>query len=154
MASKRDRIRMTDDEALRFLGDGRHLQVASIGVDGAPHLVAMWYVLDDEGRVLFTTYQRSQKVLNVRRDPRVTLLVEAGEAYDELVGVMIEGRAEVVTDPPFTAEVMRRVGAKYGGGSGATPSGQPIPPAAYKRAVVRVTPVRMRSWDHRRLAST
>jgi PPOX class probable F420-dependent enzyme len=115
----------------------------------------MWYVVDDEGRVLFTTYERSQKVLNVRRDPRVTLLVEAGEAYDELRGVMIEGRAEVVTEPPFTAEVMRRVGAKYGGGSGASRvgDGEAIPPAAFKRAVVRVTAERMRSWDHRRLAA-
>jgi len=153
MTSQRDRIQMPADEAKRFLEGGRHLQVASIGPSGAPHLVAMWYVVDDQGRALFTTYERSQKVQNVRRDPRVTLLVETGEAYNELRGVMVEGRAEVLSEPAFTAEVMRQVGAKYGGGSGTSrdANDEAIPPAAYKRAVVRVTPERMRSWDHRRL---
>ncbi|MEZ4502030.1 MAG: TIGR03618 family F420-dependent PPOX class oxidoreductase [Dehalococcoidia bacterium] len=153
MTSQRDRIQMPAGEARRFLEEGRHLQVASIGPSGAPHLVAMWYVVDDQGRVLFTTYGRSQKVQNVRRDPRVTLLVEAGEAYNEQRGVMVEGRAEVLSEPAFTAQVMRQVGAKYGSGSGASREAQSeiIPPAAHKRAVVRVTPERMRSWDHRRL---
>jgi len=67
---------------------------------------------------------------------------------------MVEGHAEVLSEPVFTASVMRRVGAKYGGGSGASSgAGDAIPAAAYKRAVVRITPLRMRSWDHRRLTS-
>lgn len=157
MTSQRDRIRMADEEWRELLASARHLQVASIGLDGAPHLVPMWFVVDEAGLVLFTTYARSQKVLNLQRDSRITLLVEDGAAYDELHGVMIEGRAEVVSDDPaYTAQVMAEVGAKYRGGDENPRTPEPratseLPAAAYKRAVVRVTPVRTRSWDHRRL---
>jgi PPOX class probable F420-dependent enzyme len=156
VTGQRDRIRMADEEWRALLEASWHLQVASVGPDGAPHLVPMWFVVGEDGEVLFTTYAKSQKVENLRRDPRITLLVEGGTGYDELHGAMIEGTAVVVSDDPaYTAEVMARVGAKYAGGSGAAPreraaSSEP-PPAAYKRAVVRVTPRRVRSWDHRRL---
>ena len=162
----RDRIRLSGDELRGFLAQARTLQVASIGPGGRPHLVPMWFAVDGEGRVVFTTYRASQKVRNIRRDPRVTVLVEDGAVYDELRGVMIEGVAELVDDAEATREVMRLVGAKY---YGRTPGGPSAPGAGRadgdegararpdrrrtipKRIVVRVRPERVASWDHRKL---
>src|SRR5260370_6582079 len=91
---RRDLIRMTDEEVRAFLEEGRTLQVATIGRDGFPHLVAMWYVLID-GEVAFWTYARSQKVVNLRRDSRLACLVEAGESYDVMRRVEITGHGVV-----------------------------------------------------------
>jgi nitroimidazol reductase NimA-like FMN-containing flavoprotein (pyridoxamine 5'-phosphate oxidase superfamily) len=91
MPSRRDAIKMTDDEVWAFL-DGRHtLQTASINKDGTPHLVAMYYAVMD-GRIAFWTYGKSQKVLNLQRDPRISVMVETGEAYSDLKGVTVTGQ--------------------------------------------------------------
>ena len=90
MAGQRERIRMTDAEVAEFLATERTLQVASIGPDGVPHLVPMWFDVID-GRIAMWTYARSQKAANLRRDPRLTCMVEAGETYGELRGVTITG---------------------------------------------------------------
>ncbi|MGH9033584.1 MAG: pyridoxamine 5'-phosphate oxidase family protein, partial [Acidimicrobiia bacterium] len=95
--SRRDQIRMTDDEIRTFLEDGRDLQVASINADGTPHLVTMWYAVRD-GRLAFWTYAKSQKIVNLRRDPRLTVLVATGDRYEELRGVSISGHAELVEE--------------------------------------------------------
>src|SRR5258707_14419616 len=95
---RRDLIRMPDEEVRAFLEEGRTLQVATIGRDGFPHLVAMWYVLID-GEVAFWTYARSQKVVNLRRDSRLACLVEAGGRYDEPRGGQIKGHGGVYDDP-------------------------------------------------------
>jgi len=89
---------MTDDEVSAYLEAGRDLHVASIGADGAPHLVTMWYVIRD-GAPTFWTYGKSQKVVNLRRDPRISALVSSGGRYEELRGVSIRGTAEIVDDP-------------------------------------------------------
>ena len=163
MPKMRDRVRMSDEERRDFLESAYTLQVASIGADGRPHLVPMWFAVDDEGRVVFTTYRTSQKVRNIERDPRVTLLVEDGTAYDELRGVMIEGEAELLEGAEHTREVMRLVGAKYyrngpggaGGGGAAAAAGAREQPdrrrAVPKRVAVRVQPSDVASWDHRKL---
>jgi PPOX class probable F420-dependent enzyme len=97
MASRRDQIMMAPDEIEAFLDTERTLQVASINRDGTPHLVAMWYARHD-GDIAFWTYSKSQKVVNVRRDPRLTVMVESGDAYEELKGVTIYGHARIVED--------------------------------------------------------
>src|SRR5680860_1689977 len=95
--SRQDQIRMTDEEVLDFLS-GRHtMNVASIGRDGQPHLVAMWYGFHD-GAPAFWTYGKSQKVVNLRRDPRLTCLVEEGSAYKDLVGVELIGTGTILED--------------------------------------------------------
>src|SRR5438105_15386781 len=96
--SRRDLIRMTDEEIHAFLEEQRTLQVATIDHDGFPHLVAMWYVLIDN-EIAFWTYARSQKAVNLRRDPRLTCLVEAGQRYEELRGVQVKGKAAISDDP-------------------------------------------------------
>src|SRR5262249_61494352 len=90
MPKRRNQIEMTPDEQDAFLREGRTLQVASVGPHGYPHQVAMWYALID-GKVHFTTYEKSQKVQNLRRNPRISVMLEAGTPYNELRGAGTEG---------------------------------------------------------------
>src|SRR5215469_16899975 len=94
---RRKLIAMTDEEIQAFLQEERILQVATPGRDGYPHLVAMWYVLFED-RIAFWTYARSQKAVNLRRDARLTCMVEAGQRYEELRGVQIKGQATIYED--------------------------------------------------------
>jgi len=150
--NQRTRIQLTTDEQRELLERSRILQVASINRDGTPHLVPMWFAFDDEGELVFTTYRTSQKIRNLERDPRMTVLAEAGNAYGELRGVAIDAEAAIVHDPRRTARVMALVNAKYAGRDRpeVTPDAEP-PPAAHKRVTVVVRPLRVRSWDHRKL---
>ncbi|MDA0365813.1 MAG: pyridoxamine 5'-phosphate oxidase family protein, partial [Chloroflexi bacterium] len=111
MVNQRARIELTPDEQFELLSTARTLQVASINRDGTPHLVPMWFALDDDGLLAFTTYGRSQKIRNLERDPRLTVLAEVGEAYNQVRGVAIDAEAEIVRDPRRTARVMQLVGA-------------------------------------------
>src|SRR5690242_19896359 len=97
MAGRRDQITMTPAEIEAFLDSERTMQVASINADGTPHLVAMWFARYG-GELVFWTYAKSQKVVNLRRDPRLTVMVESGEKYGELKGVTIYGTARIVED--------------------------------------------------------
>ena len=92
MPSRRDQITMTDEEREAFLDEQRVLNIASIGPTGHPHVVAMWYAVID-GDLTFWTFGKSQKVLNLRRDPKISGLVEAGDEYNELRGVEVTGTA-------------------------------------------------------------
>ncbi len=150
MPSRRSAIALTDAEQEQFLKDGWTLQVASIGPKGFPHLVAMWYVIID-GKVHFTTFAKSQKVLNLRRNPKITCMLESGKGYSELKGLVIEGDAELVEDTPFTAKVMGMVGEKYNGIPAPTDTPEAALKVASKRVVVRVNPVDIYSWDHSKL---
>lgn len=156
MPNPRARLVLTEAEQAELLNEARVLQVASINRDGTPHLVPMWFVLDDEGLITFTTYATAQKTLNLDRDPRVTVLAETGTIYNELRGVSIDARAEVVRDPHVTARTLALVGAKYANRPRPErPSTPPteLPAGASKRVTVRVHPIRVRSWDHRKLDS-
>lgn len=151
MAKRRSQIQMSDDEVWRFVEEGKSLQVATLGRDGMPHLTTLWFALVD-GRIAFETYKKSQKVVNLRRDPRIAILLEDGDTYNELRGVSISGRAELYDDPdevhPYAMAVMRR--------------NQPEIPEdkiedasrvlAAKRTAVVVIPERIVSWDHNKLA--
>ncbi|MPZ99402.1 MAG: TIGR03618 family F420-dependent PPOX class oxidoreductase [Dehalococcoidia bacterium] len=152
MTNARARIQLTEAEQRELFAQSRILQVASINPDGTPHLVPMWFEVDDEGVLAFTTYGTSQKVRNLERDPRLTVLLETGDAYNELRGASIDAEAEVVRDPQRTARVLALVGAKYAGRPRPEAAAIPEPPpAAYKRVTIRVHPRRVRTWDHRKL---
>ena len=155
MVNKRGIIELDDIEIRKLLKTERVLQVASINKNGTPHLVPMWFVVEQDGSLVFTTYGRSQKVKNLERDPRVTLLVESGERYDELKGVVIDGITEIIRDPSQTANVMRLTRLKdrtlgFERASSREAENE-LPPAAYKRVVVKVVPKRYRSWDHSKI---
>ncbi len=152
MPNARDRIRLTEAEQDELLETARVLQIASILPDGRPHLVPMWFARDDDGLLIFSTYGSSQKIKNLERDPRITALAETGHEYDEVRGVSIDGRAEVIRDPQVTMRTLQLVGAHTNRRPPPepTPEAEP-PPAAYKRVTVRIHPERVRSWDHRKL---
>src|SRR4029079_4706851 len=110
----REQIHMSGDEIRAFLDEQRTMAVATIGRDGFAHVVAMWYVIVD-GKLAFWTYAKSQKALNLRRDPRVTCLVEAGDSYGQLRGVSITGRAQSADDYETVFDVGAAVYARYQG---------------------------------------
>lgn len=150
-ANKRGTIEMSSEEARAFLENGKTIYLASNGEDGYPHLIAMWYAIADDA-VLMSTYRKSQKVRNLQRDPRCTMLLEEGPVYAELKGLFLRGRCEVIDDEQTTLETLRKVGARASGG---TPTPQSAEDGLRKRAKKRVTLVfraeKTRSWDHRKL---
>jgi PPOX class probable F420-dependent enzyme len=148
MPNQRTSIVLTPEEQDALLAERLSLQVASNGPGGFPHLVAMWFAVID-GKINFTTFGKSQKVLNLKRDPRVSAMLESGLAYNELKGLVVEGEAEIIDTLDECLSVMGRVNEKYIG-----PQGEPSEGArkmAAKRVVVRIHPGRVRSWDHSKL---
>src|SRR5689334_24629902 len=112
--NQRAQIVMTDDEITDFVNRSRAGTLATIGAGGQPHLTAMWYgVVDDE--IWFETKAKSQKAVNLARDPRVTFLLEDGDSYDTLRGVSFEGTAEIVEDPELIFKVGVSVWERYNG---------------------------------------
>ena len=147
--NQRNQIVMTDAEIAAFVARSRTGTMATIGPDGQPHLVAMWYgVLD--GEIWVETKAKSQKAVNLRRDPRVSFLIEDGMTYDSLRGVSFEGAAEIVEDPDTIFKVGVSVWERYNG-----PYSDEVEPLVAammnKRVAVRVRAERARSWDHRKL---
>lgn len=149
--TQRARIAMDDREVDTFLQEPHKLQLATVNADGTPHLVTMYYDVFD-GRVGFWSYGRSQKIVNLERDPRLTCLVETGEHYLDLRGVQITGKAELVDDYDEVRQVGRRVYGRYVPGGLGDDLQAVIDQQARKRVAVMVTPERIVSWDHRKLA--
>lgn len=147
--NQRSSITMSDQEIEDYLRASRTMTLATLGPDGMPHLVAMWFAVID-GEVWFETKAKSQKAVNLRRDPRVTVLVEDGRTYDQLRGVSIEGRAEVVDDPDALWKVGVDIWERYNG-----PYSEEVKPLVefmlHKRVAVRIAADRVRSWDHEKL---
>lgn len=148
-SNQRAQIQMADDEVQAYLARQRTCTLATIGADGRPHLVAMWYSLID-GELWFETKARSQKAVNLRRDPRITCMVEEGETYDTLRGVSLEGTGVIVEEPEALWEVGVSVWERYNG-----PYTDEVKPLVEfmltKRIAVRIDVDRVRSWDHRKL---
>jgi PPOX class probable F420-dependent enzyme len=148
--SRREQIRMSDAEIHAFLDEQRTMAVATIGRDGFPHVVAMWYVLVD-GKLAFWTYAKSQKALNLRRDPRLTCLMEAGEAYSELRGVQIKGRATLTDEFAAVQRLGETIFQHYAGGPLNEGMRAMVAAQAAKRVAVIVEPIEIASWDHGKL---
>lgn len=149
--NQRSKIVMSAEEVESFLSRSRTATMATIGPDGHPHLVAMWYGLLD-GKVYFETKAKGQKVVNLRRNPKMSVMVEAGDTYDQLRGVSIEGTGHLIEDPedPEYWAAAASVFERYNG-----PVSEETRPfleiMMNKRIVVRVDPDRVRSWDHRKI---
>jgi pyridoxine/pyridoxamine 5'-phosphate oxidase len=160
---QRDLVAMAPDEVAAFLAAGRKVQLATNGQDGFPHVVTMYYVMTG-GQITFWTYRRSQKARNLERDARISCLVENGEEYFDLRGVLIQGEARRIEDFAGIASIGQRItavagGALAGGQPEAQAGGQPetlsqyVEHAARKRWGYRVEPGRVISWDHTKLAA-
>ena len=146
---RRRQIRMSEAEVAAFLEERRTLICATLGPGGRPHLAALWY-LPVDGRVDCWTYAASQKARNLERDPRATLLSEAGTAYQELRGVSMECDAELVRDPDAVLDIGVALAVRYGTAAGPELRASLAPQAA-KRVGIRFSPTRVSSWDHRKL---
>ena len=146
MTNRRASIAMSDDEVRAFLESERVLTVASLGRDGWPHVMPLWYVVRD-GECWAWTYAKSQKVRNLERESRCTLQVEAGEAYTELRGVMIKAACAIHHEPDVVAAVGTELARRYGGGDGA----HVTPAQASKRVALQFVTASIASWDHRKL---
>jgi PPOX class probable F420-dependent enzyme len=151
VASRRSEIGMSEAELARFLDEERVLTLATIGPNGRPHLMPLWYLR--EGRELVAwTYGKSQKIRNLERDGRATVQIEAGrDAYGELRGAMLECDVAIERDPARVGEFGLRLMARYTGAP-LLPEARPgILRQAAKRVTLRLTPTRIVSWDHRKL---
>jgi PPOX class probable F420-dependent enzyme len=146
---QRDAVVMTDDQVDAFLTEQRNATVGTLGAQGRIHLVGMWYAWFD-GHVWLETKPKSQKVVNLRRDPRMSVLVEAGHTYDRLRGVALEGDGVVIDDTQLLERVCLQVLERYQG-----PYTEDLRPflevMMHQRVVVRLDIARTRSWDHRKL---
>ncbi len=154
---RRDQIRMTDAEICDFLRTHKTIILSSIGPDGVPHPMPMWFVADDDFAVSMATFRGTQKIANLRRDPRVSLLVEAGREYSELKGVVIYGTAELSEDTDAIIATLlaasQKETAKAAAGTRAAMS-EGMKKSASKRILIRVKPDRIISWDHSKLQGT
>lgn len=148
----RELLAMTEDEVTTFLDEGRRAQVATINADGSPHLVPLTYVVLD-GHLTLWTDHGSRKIANLRRDPRLTCLVEQGDGFADFRAVQLTGRAALVDDPEASLRVGVALFGRYSP-PGADPEQVRAAAAdlAPARVAVVVTPERVVSWDHRKLA--
>ncbi len=149
---------MSDAEVVAFLTEQRTLLCATNGPRGWPHVMPLWYVLrpadGDPAQMWAWTYAASQKAVNIARDPRATLHVEAGEAYGELRGVMVQADVVVHGDTATVAQLGRDVFARCAGTPGGQLDGatlQLIERQAPKRVALQFVARRRASFDHRKL---
>ncbi len=149
--SSRDRIKMTAEERLALLDEERVVIVTSLGPRGWPHSMPMWFVVREGAEIWIWTYRSSQKVRNLERDPRTTLLVEAGDTYDQLRGVMVEAEAELIGDYETVLALGRELGGRYAPGAEGPEAEAALAAQASKRVGIRFVARRTVSWDHRKL---
>src|SRR2546425_3361281 len=147
---RRHEIALAPDEQRRYLEESHTVILSSLDRLGYPHSVAMWYVVDADRSVVMTTFGKSQKAVNLRRDARCALLVESGRTYEELKGVLIRGRATIDPDIERVLDVLERINAKYNR-IDVPDIREALRGQARKRVVIRVQPEPISSWDHRKL---
>lgn len=153
MPSRRSQIELSEEEIQAFLEEEKVAIVSSFGPRGWPHSMPLWFV-PEGGRIRAWTFRKSQKVKNLERDPRVTVLVEAGyDSYPELRGVMYEAEAIIHDDLETILDYAVKVSRRYAPG-GEEPSDEMIEvfrAQAPKRVVIEFEPVKTLTWDHRKL---
>ena len=152
MPSRREQIELTDEEQRELIESERIAVVASNGPRGWPHVMPLWYVPRD-GEIWVWTYAKSQKVKNLERDPRATLLIETGTEYNELRGVQIEAEAELIRDVDRVVGFATELTVRYSEGiesvEGDAAAG--LRAQAPKRVSIHFHPKRIASWDHGKL---
>ena len=147
--NRRNKIAMTTEELSAYLNEARNMSLCTIGKDGYPHVVAMSYMAKD-GLIYMSSFKKAQKVVNAKRNPKVAVMVESGDAYSELKGVLIRGECEVIDEPEKVWQIMKEV--RDFQGTTVTPTEDAVlKERAKKRAVLKITPVKTSSWDHTKL---
>ena len=156
MVNERASIALTAEEVDALLRRVRTMVLVTIGPDGVPDPVPMWFVMNDAGVVLMRTYHKSQKVLNLERDPRFAALVESGDRYVELRGVQLSGTVALIADVDLVCDVFADLMVKY---EGLDPAHADAVRTAYrvradKQRVLRLDVTKVVSWDHAKLAAS
>jgi PPOX class probable F420-dependent enzyme len=147
MPNRQSLIKFNRDEQEQFLNKNLKAALATLDKNGFPHVVAMNYFYID-GAIYMTSYGRAQKVVNIRRNPKVGVMVESGRSYGELQGVLVRGHCQIIEDPEQVRESLRAIGQKQGQRSGVQPEAGASTP---KRVVLKIVPERITSWDHTKL---
>ena len=155
MPSRRDEIKLSESEQRELIDSERKVIVTSIGPRGWPHSMPMWYVPRDE-RIWVWTYAKSQKVRNLERDARATLLIETGHEYNELRGVMIEAEAVIERDRDVVFEFGKDPTVRYSEGIAAVEgdAAEAMKAQASKRVAIHFEPTRIATWDHSKLGGS
>jgi PPOX class probable F420-dependent enzyme len=148
MPSKRRSIKFTPEEQEAYLKKNQKGALATVDQDGFPHVVAMNYAYSG-GAIYMTSYGKAQKVVNIRRNPKVGFMVDSGRVYNELQGVLIRGHCEIIEDPSQVQVTWRRMGEVQAGRSGVPREATASMP---KRVVLKIVPDKITSWDHTKLA--
>ena len=145
--NRRNQITLTEREQADLLRETRKVALATIGKDGFPHLVMMNFIARD-GAILMSSYGKAQKVVNIRRNPKVAVMAERGRHYGELHGIMIRGECEIIDDQAAVVETMRAIRGREAAGAESVE----IPAAvSSKRVILKVIPANTATWDHRKL---
>ena len=152
MAKQRDAIQMSPAELAAFLESRKSMIVATLDKDGAPHQTVLWFAVVD-GTYVFETYGKSQKVLNLRRDPRISLLWEDGDVYSQLRGVSVRGRAEIVDQGPRLDALMRACLLRNSPPETHANIDEHVARMTRKRVAIVVHPEKTLSWDHRKIVA-
>ena len=152
-SNRRDLIRMTDEEMKLFIEEQKSLQVSCMGPDGWPHLTTLWFAVVDQ-RIVFETYTRSQKILNLQRNPNVTILLEDGIVYEKLRGVMIKGKAVLESNPENVEKYAKAVMIRNQPEIGEEILSEAAKQMSLKRTAVIIEPREIISWDHTKLGGT
>ena len=151
--SRREQIKLTEEEISSYIRSARTIILVSNGRKGFPHPMPMWFAVDEDDQIVMTTFRKSQKILNIKKNPKVALLVESGSAYEELKSVLILAEAEIVDQLEYTAETMSKISI-FRGDARADQKDvvqQGAVGQAPKRVVIRFNPVSVVSWDHAKL---
>ena len=149
--NRRTLIALTPEEQRQYLEESKTIILTTLDRRGYPHAIAMWYQVDPDGTVVMTTFKKSQKAVNLRRDSRCALLLESGHDYADLKGLLIRGRATLDPDTEHVLDLLERVNAQHSQSS-TDDLRDAMRPQASKRLVIRVHPERVSSWDHRKLS--
>ncbi len=153
MPSRRSIIELTDNEIRDYLDAKKTLIIVGNGVNGYPHPMPMWFAQGDDGCIYCTTFGKSQKVRNWRRDPKATLLVESGLEYAELKGVVIYASCEIIDDAEAVRETLVAINSRGRDLDHAAKAKlqESVTGTATKRVVLKFTPRRYVTWDHAKL---
>jgi len=153
MPSRRNSVAMSEQEVRAYIQNNSRLILVTNGLKGYPHAMPMNYIYTDDHRIVMTTFRKSQKVKNLQRDPRATLLVESGDNYQELKSVLFYADAEIISDSTQIREITELLIGKWVGANQnelKTMKEQAFS-AVSKKVLLSFTPDSSISWDHGKL---
>ncbi len=143
MTRDKTKYRLNEKSINQLMSQSKILNLATISQNGTPHLVPMWFVLDDKLQINFTSYYKSQKIVNLQRDNRIVVMVESGIVYEELKGITIEGIAKIDNNKKLITQTVNAITKKYG----IYRTASDIDNMIYKRVNVKINPKKITSWD-------